>query len=252
MGLFDTMSTAEDVKESGDSLGGGFEPVNSAIYDAVIKLAYITFAPSEAMALNLVCLLPNGKTVKQQLWITSGKAKGKKNFYVGKDGDKQYLPGYNQANALCLLTVGKPLAQLKETAKVIELYDPKIKGMAPTKVDVLEDLTDQEIIIGILKQITNVNVKDPVTQKYVPTAKTREENEIDKFFRKRDGLTVVEIKAHKTEPGFQLQWAERWTDKIKDKTVEVKTNVQSGSPAAEKAADAATTTAAQEGTNLFA
>ena len=42
-----------------------------------------------------------------------------------------------------------------------------------------------------------------------PTGDTKEENEIDKFFRARDKMTTAEILAGAEEPGFYTKWGDK-------------------------------------------
>jgi hypothetical protein len=62
----------------------------------------MTTADSGAMALNIRAKTEDGKEIRQQLRMTSGTAKGCKNYYEDKNGEKKYLPGFLMANALSL------------------------------------------------------------------------------------------------------------------------------------------------------
>ncbi len=232
MSILGTLKTDNSINEDGDRLGGGFSPLDSAIYDLNIKLAYVTKAPSEAMALN-VLFETDGKDVRQQFWMTSGKAKGCKNFYIKKDKTtdketKHYLPGFNMANALCLLTVAKEISVMTTEEKVINLYDPNQQKEVPTKVNMVTELLGQTITGGVIKQIVDKKTKDAGTGEYQPTGETRIENEVDKFFRQRDGLTVTEIRAKMTEAQFKDQWEKKWTGETEDKSTG--TGAVSGAP----------------------
>ena len=219
MGFLTGLTTDESIKESGDSIGTKFSVWNSGLYRLKIKLAFLTQAASEALALNIHCEDTDGNVLRQQFYMTSGKAKGKKNYYLSKDGNKNYLPGFIQANGLNELITGVPINQATSTLKVVDLYDPSIKGMAATTVEMLTDLLDKEIVGGVIKQKVNKNVKHPETGKYVPTAEIRFENEIDKFFRLKDSMTLTEIKANTIVATFKDTWLNYWTDKVKDRTV---------------------------------
>jgi hypothetical protein len=89
------------------------------------------------------------------------------------------------ANSLCLLTLGKEISELTTEEKVLNIYSPDAKAEVPTKVQVLMDLLNQEILVGLIKQTVDKTAKDAAGA-YQPTGETREENEIDKFFRARD------------------------------------------------------------------
>lgn len=224
MSLLSNLTTDTNIKSETDSLGGS-RARESGLYPLTVDMAYLTKASSEALALNLVLKDANGE-VKSQLWMTSGKEKGCKNYYEDKDGNKQYLPGFNMANALCLLTVGKEISQMQTEQKLVKIYNYDAKSEVPTQVEVLVDLIGQPILVGLLKQVVDKNIKTDAG--YVPSGETREENEIDKLFRASDRKTVTEIRSQAETAVFADQWAEKWTGKVKDKTS--KTTGKAGAP----------------------
>jgi hypothetical protein len=228
MSILSNLATDSSINEETDRLGG-FQPLESDLYPLTIERAFVTTAVSGAAALNVHFKTDSNKELRSQFWMTSGTAKGCKNYYINKDGDKFYLPGFNQANALCLLTVGKEISKLTTEPKVINLYDPTQKKEVPTKVEMLMDLIGKKIIGGVLKQIEDKRTKNADTGEYEPTGETRMTNEVDKFFRERDGLTVMEIKSRKTTPEFQTQWKEKWFGQVNDKSTGAE-GVQSGPP----------------------
>lgn len=205
MSLLSNLKTDDSIQEETDVLGGGFKPLETDLYDFTVDTAYVGTSQGGAMSLNLTLKTDTNQTVRQTLWMTSGTAKGCKNYYEDAKGNRKYLPGFNSANSLCLLTVGKEIGDLDPEEKVINLYDYDAKKELPTKVQMIVELLDQEITAGVIKQIVDKNVKDG-NGNYVPSGETREENEIDKFFRTRDGMTVAEIKAKAEEPVFKNQW----------------------------------------------
>ena len=221
MGFFADMAPDAEIKEEIDSVGSTFGVVESGLYKLKIKAAYIKVATSKAVGVVLELETFDNAIISQTLWVKSGEKKGCKNFYTSKDGEKHYLPGYNQMNALCLLTVGKNLSEMETASQIIDIYDYAVKGNIPTEVDMLTELLEKEIIAGVIKQVVNKNALDINTNTYQPTAETREENEIDKFFRERDQLTVTEIKAEVKEATFYNKWYDRWGGKTRDKTVKV-------------------------------
>lgn len=215
MSLLANLATDSTIADEKDSIGGS-GPLDSGIYKCTIAMAHINKASSGALGLVLTLKTEDNKEVRQTLWMTSGTAKGCKNYYE-KDGEKHYLPGFLAANALCLLTVGKEISQLDTETKVINLYSPEAKAEVPTKVEVLMDLLGQEIIAGIIKQTVDKTKKNEATGTYEPTGETREENEIDKFFRAKDRMTTAEIRAQAEEATFINSWDQKWTGKVKDR-----------------------------------
>ena len=215
MSLLANLNTDDSIQNETDSVGGG-GVINSGLYLSTITLAYITKAASEALGLVLHAKTDTGKDIRETFWMTSGKDKGCKNYYE-KDGKKNYLPGFNHANSLALLTVSKEINQLKTEEKVVKLWNSDAKAEVPTKVQVITELLNQEVILGILKQVVDKTAKND-SGVYVATGETREQNTIDKIFRARDKMTTAEIRAQATEPAFYDTWKDKWTDKIQDKS----------------------------------
>lgn len=215
MSLLANLASDSTIADEKDSIGGS-GPLNSGLYNCTVAMAHINKASSGALGLVLTLKTADNKEVRQTLWMTSGTAKGGKNYYE-KDGEKHYLPGFIAANALCLLTVGKEISQLDTETKVINLYSPEAKAEVPTKVEVLMDLLGQEIIAGVIKQTVDKTKKNDATGQYEATGETREENEIDKFFRARDRMTTAEIRAQAEEAVFINAWDQKWTGKVKDR-----------------------------------
>lgn len=230
MSLLANLTTSNDIADEKDNLGGGNRVRESGLYPMTIALAYLTKSKGGALALNLELKDDTG-SIKQQLWMTSGTEKGCKNYYE-KDGEKHYLPGFLQANAICLLSIGKEIATLDTEVKVVNLYNYDTKAEVPTKVDMLVDLIGQPILVGLLKQTVDKNVKDAAGN-YVASGETREENEIDKIFRASDRMTTAEIRAQATEAAFAAKWEEKWAGKTKDKSTKA-----AGTAGAPKAAGA--------------
>ena len=231
--MLDDLTMDQDIQEDKDTIGGKFDAVESGVYKLKIKSAYAALSAGGAKGLYLELETATGKTINTVFWMTSGTAKGCKNYYIDKAGKKQYLPGFNQANALCLLTVGKPISAIVTAEKIVDVYDGAVKARIPTKVDMLVELLEQPITAGIIKQLVNKNIKDD-TGKYVPTAATRVENEIDKLFRTKDNLTVTEIKANMTESSFIHKWHTKWNEVTRDRTVKVAESFSAPGAAAPK------------------
>ena len=82
MSLLAGLTTDESIKDSKDSVGGGFTARPSGIYDALVKVAYITVATSGAKALNIIADI-NGAEYRETIYITNKQGK---NFYVSDDG----------------------------------------------------------------------------------------------------------------------------------------------------------------------
>lgn len=216
MSMFANLATDATIANEKDSVGGGSKVLESGLYKATVAMAHATQSAGGAMGLVLTLKTEDKQELRQTLWMTSGTAKGCKNYYE-KDGQRNYLPGFLHANSLCLLTVGKELSQMDTETKVINLYSAEAKSEVPTKVDVLMDLLGQEILVGVIKQNVDKTKKNESTGLYEPTGETREENEIDKFFRARDRMTTAEIRAQAPTAAFADTWASKWTGVTKEK-----------------------------------
>lgn len=216
MSLLQNLKSDDTIAGERDSVGSS-GPVESGLYPSKIALAYLTKSSGGATGLVLNIKSNSGREVRQTLWMTSGTAKGATNFYIDKEGQKQYLPGFNLANSLALLAAGKEISQLDTETKVVNVYSPEAKAEVPTKVEMLVDLLGKDIIVGLIKQTVDKNQKNDAGV-YVPTGEVRDENEIDKFFRSRDRMTTAEIRALATEATFIETWDAKWAGKTRDKS----------------------------------
>ena len=228
MSLLSGLTTSNDIAAEKDSVGGG-SVLDSNVYNFTVKLAYLQKAASDALSLVVHLTTEDNKEVRQQFWMTSGKEKGCKNYYVDKKGDKQYLPGFNMANSLCLLTVGKEISQMETETKVVNVYSKEASAEVPTNVEMLTELLGKQVLGGLIKQVVDKNVKDAAGN-YVPSGETREENELDKLFRERDGKTTAEILAQAPEAVFIETWKKKWVGQVRDRTTK-----QAGTAGAPKA-----------------
>lgn len=228
MSLLAALTTTDEIATAKDSVGGGFRVRDSGLYPLKVALAYVTKASSGALALNVTFKDDEGE-VRQQFWMTSGTAKGGHNYYTDKQGQKQYLPGFIHANALTLLTLGKEIGALDTEKKVINLYSAESKAEVPTQVDMLMDLVGQEVLVGLIKQTVDKNIKDAAGN-YIPSGETREENEVDKIFRLKDKMTEAEIRAQAEQANFFAVWEQKWAGKVKDKTTKGANTGTAGAP----------------------
>lgn len=215
MNMLSKLTTDAAIDTEKDSIGGG-GTVESGVYKLKINTAYLKTSDGGALALVVDATTSDGREIRQTLWMTSGTAKGGNNYYVDKSGNKQYLPGFNMANSLALLTCGKEISQLDTEKKVVNIWSSELKTDVPTTVDMLMDLVNKEVIAGIIKQTVDKTTKDNAGN-YVPTGETRDENEIDKLFRASDSLTTAEIRGQVTEPTFINTWSTKWSGKTRVK-----------------------------------
>ncbi len=210
MSIFGNLTNDDSIKAEGDSLGGGKFLAESGIYDGTIEMAYADKSSGGAHSVNLHIKTDDGTLIRVTEYVTSGTNKGGLNTYIDKNsGEKRYLPGYSKMDSMSKLAAGKDLTDLASEEKVVKRYDHDAKKEVPMKTNVLVDLIDKRITVGVIKQVVDKNVKNTSTGAYEPTGETREENVIDKFFRERDGLTTAEIIAGSTEAAFKVAWADK-------------------------------------------
>lgn len=233
MTLFNNITTDNTIADEKDSLGGN-RALESNAYDFTIKLAYVQVAASEAMGVVLELESSNGQKLKVTEWVTSGKEKGCKNYYE-RNGEKHYLPGFNNINAVCLLALGKELKDMEHEEKMIPLYNKEQKKEIPTKAPVLVDLIGGKITLGVLREIHNKTKWNDATKTRDVVEGTVEQNSVDKVFRTSDRKTVAEVRGQVEEAQFYAQWTEKNAGKDRDKTkAAAGGNGTAGAPAATK------------------
>ena len=203
------MNSSTKLEEEVDNLGTS-RLRDTGIHDATIEVAYLSKSKGGALAFNLRAKTPTGD-IRETIYFTNKKGD---NFSV-RDGKEYPMIGYSRVNAICLLTVGKPLdALLKLTeTKVINIWDFTTRKEVPTDVPTFTHLCGKVITLGILRIIENKQ-KLGGDGKYHDTADTREINKIDRIFRTKDGLTVAEIKAKEKEPKFKAKWEEKYPEGV--------------------------------------
>lgn len=214
MSLLANLASDDSIANEKDSIGGG-GVLESGLYPCTVTLAYVTKSQGGATGLVLKAKTDQGRDINQTLWMTSGTAKGGKNYYE-KDGVKNYLPGFIAANALALLGCGKEISQCDTETKVVNVYSFEAKAEIPTKVEMVMDLVGKEIVVGLIKQTVDKNVKNDAGL-YVASGETRDENEIDKFFRASDHMTTAEIRAAANDPVFYDTWNTKWAGQVRNK-----------------------------------
>jgi len=216
MSLLNNLKTDNTIAGESDNLGG-FAVLDSNIYLLTIEKAFVQASAGGAVGLHLHTATDDGRSFRTTLWMTSSTAKGGTPYYVDKNGDKKYLPGFLQANAIAQLITGKEIGELDTEVKVVSLWSSDAGAEVPTKVEMLMDLLNKQFYGGIMKQVVNKNVK-AADGSYVPSGETREENELDKVFSAETKLTVAETKAKAEGPNFYDQWAKKNAGKTKDRT----------------------------------
>lgn len=206
--MLDNLKTDDKIKQDGDSLGGYL--LDTDAYGMMVDMAYIDKSAGGAMSLNVVLKGKDGKSVRQTWWMTSGDKKGNKNYYE-KDGNKNYLPGFSAANNFAKVVLGKDISDVETEAKVLSLYSAEHKKEVPTEKQVIVEMLNKDVIVGVEKQIVDKTAKTDQLDAnnrpiYKPTGETRQVNEITKSFRASDKLSAAEIRAELTDSVFLGKW----------------------------------------------
>jgi hypothetical protein len=230
MGLLSNIKSDDSIANERDVVGGS-RVLESGVYKLTVQHAYVNKASSGAIGIVVSFKTDTKQDLRQTFWITSGAEKGNKNYYTDKNGDKQYLPGYLMANSLCLLTTGQEISELDTEQKVIPLYNAEAKKEVPTTVDMLMDLVGKQVLGAVVKQIVDKTKKNDAGV-YVPTGETREENDIDKFFRERDGMTTAEIRGQAEKASFIETWKEKNAGQVRNRVKDGAAKGTAGLPTA--------------------
>lgn len=249
MSLFGNIEETKDIQESGDRLGGG-GVLSSNVYEFNIDMAYVQPAQSGALGVVLSLSTPAGQKLRTTQYITSGTAKGGKNYYE-RNGEKRYLPGYELINDLCLLITNQNLTSLENNIeeKLVPIWNFDANGEVPTKVPVIMPLLNTKVKAGVLQVLEDKKQKGD-DGNYHPTGETRESNEVNKFFHAETGLTVTEARAGLEKGEFIDSWLDRNLDRVVDKTNKTAGST-AGAPKPLMGAGKATTPAASSRPSLF-
>lgn len=217
-------ANAENIQGETDTLGGGSRILPTDIYLMTVTLAYSTMSSGGARGVVLHLETPEGKETRQTLWVTSKKGEA---TYTDKQGQQHFLPGFNLANSLALLTVGKPLGELTPEDQTVKLYNFDQKKDVPTNVLAFPELRGKKVYAAIFQQTVDKRAKGD-DGNYHPTGDTRDENEIAKFFREADKRTTNEI-LDEAEASFFDAWKAEWAGKVRNRAS--KTVGRAGAPA---------------------
>lgn len=218
MSLFGNVTT-EGMEQTEDRLGGGFQPLETGIYPAKVKIAYLTEADSGAKAVNLEFELEDGKTHRETIYVTSGTTKGG-NAYFEKDGKKYPLPGFEQVNNICILTTETPLFEQAHEMKTLKLWDSESQAEIPREVPVFVNLIGEELYLAIQQIRENKTKKNESTGKWDPINEERVINEIKSSFHHSTKQTVSEAMGGR-DAAFYDAWLEKNDGKTWDKYKEV-------------------------------
>lgn len=214
MSLLNTIQNDSNIKETGDSLGGGRTLLESGVHRAMIKIAYLTQATTGTVALNLVADI-NGAEYKETIYITN---KDKQTSYVDKNsGEKRHLVGFLTGDAISLLTTGVSILEQPTERKIVKVWDFTQNKEVPTEVDCLVGLIGKEIQLGI-QQETKFKQAKQADGSYADTAEVLSSNKISYAFHPTNNKTVAECRAKVEVAEFMEEWKKKWTGVTNDRT----------------------------------
>lgn len=201
----------QDKDEFKDSLPGEkVSTLESGIYPVKISMAYLDESATGAWCVKLTLKDSEFEIFEQtfSLYVTSGKAKGCKNYYEDRDGNRRKLPSLALMDQITQVTLGKNLGELEPEQKIIQVWDMETKGKVDAKKYVYMELIGKEFQAGILKIEDNKRVK--TDSGWESSNEKRIFNDLDKAFNS-DGLTVAEIRSGDMSPAFIHDYAKKYT-----------------------------------------
>lgn len=187
--IFKNKETAKGDNIDEDFIGGG-GILDTDLYTAIIKTAYLSKSKKGATAMNLIMNIGK-QEVKQTVYMTNRN--GDVTYTDKKTGETKNLPGFSQITALCLLVIGKEVGDMDQEEMVVKIYDYESKKELPQSVDCFVELHGETVQIALQRQTVDKNKKNESTGEYEPTGETRDENEVVKFFASDKLVTISEV-----------------------------------------------------------
>lgn len=255
MNMLANLTTSDDIAPETDRVAGR-QLLDAGVYAAKIKMAYLQKSSGGALGMTIVFELDGGQELRTTQYLTGGDKKGNLNYYTDKQGNKQYLPGFNLGNSLAMLTTGKELSKLAQEDRLVNIYDFTAKAEKPTSVPVIVDLIGEEINVGVLRVLEDKMGKDDQGGYTVYTGETRESNEVDKFFCAKPkflNMTTAEIRGKAEKAVYIDTWTKDNAGQVRDKTNKdaAKQGGAAGAPKAGGSAGAAAGGTAKPDESLF-
>ncbi|MNO13148.1 hypothetical protein D3C76_27740 [compost metagenome] len=259
MSLFGNLKS-DGLEKTQDRLGGGFQPLDTDIYDVTIKALYAGKSPNGAHSISIIGTLPDGKEYRETIWITNRKGE---NWFLNKQDQskKVPMPGFTIVDDLFQIVLGQSLSEVTFEERTLNLWDFDAGKELPKAVNCAVEAHGQVVKLGIWKKLEDVNKKNEATGEYEPSGETKEVNAIDKVYHPDLLLTVVEAReaeAKGVEPvaSFHQKWLDKNKGQIRDdrknKSGAAQSGVKSGPPKAGGSAPAAGGEAGTARKSLFA
>ena len=217
MGMFDNIEIEKDLVEVEDSVGGFKKFDKTGFYTGIIEKAYAKVSDGGAFGVVTHIKRADGAVLVNTEWITSGTAKGCKNYWLDKDGNKNPLPGYTNIHNLDGI-LGYDRDYPKTEKGNVMLYDFDLKTEIPTEVEIISEWVGKEI--GLLGQIL---LEDKWSNKTESVTKF----EVKHFLDSKTGKTRNEQISGNA--GFKEKWIKAYNeDFVVDRRKDSKGTVSSG------------------------
>lgn len=188
--IFSSAKSVKSEKVEDDFIGGG-GLLDTDIYPATIKYAFVGKAANSGARNLTISLTINGKESNYSIWMTNRD--GDVTYKDQKTGEEKNLPGFNQVNSLAMLLLSKEVGELDVEEKTLNLYDYDAKKEVPQAVDCFVELHGLPLQVAIQRQTVDKKEKNEATGKYEPTGEVRDQNEIIKFFPEDRLVTISEV-----------------------------------------------------------
>lgn len=188
--IFSGKTTAKGEGVEDDFLAGS-GILDTDIYLATIKTAFIGKAASSE-ARNVTLLLDiNGREHRVQIWVSNRN--GDVTYKDKKTGEDKNLPGFNQVNSLCLLVTGQEMGDMEVEELTVKLYDFDAKKELPQAVDCFTSLHGEQVMVAMQRQTVDKTTKNDATGAYDATGEVKDINEVVKFFAVNSVVTISEV-----------------------------------------------------------
>jgi hypothetical protein len=177
--------------------------MSPGVHNMTIEMAYLEESSGGALAVVLKLVSPTGATLNTKEYVTSGRDKGQKHYYIDKQsGAQKYLPSFVTMNDIARLTTDQELFQLVPEDKTVMIRNFDLKKDVPTTKSVITDLIGKEVTVGVTATMED---------QYKAPTQSRTVYSIDKVFHTDTGCTVVELESGLTEGIYITSWAARNT-----------------------------------------
>lgn len=194
-----------------DTIGSNYKPLETDVYDAEIKLAYIIDSKSsKAQGIELLLLI-NGQEKSFSNFFSTSEGKVTQ---INKETKKEEVYfKYLLVNSLFNLVLNKGMNNLTSndySKKFIKKHNYITKTEDNIEVITIPSLESKKIKVAITNTLIN---------KYSDPSKTTSKNEIVKFFNEK-GYTSTELENLQKDSTLQPDFINKWLEVHKGKTID--------------------------------